>query len=67
MAKGERHELPLALKQDASLPAMEIKVAPKNGMDHIKAGIIPDHTEHHTAPALEDKVNSEQGEDSAVS
>jgi hypothetical protein len=40
MAKGERHELPLALKQDASLPAMEIKVAQAGAPDSIEGDIV---------------------------
>jgi hypothetical protein len=62
MAKGERHELPLALKRDATSPAMEIKEAQDGAPDRIEGDIAHAKTKDTTGTT----VLSELRQDSII-
>jgi hypothetical protein len=52
MAKGERHELPLALKRDAASPTMEIKEAQDGAPDRIESDIAHAQTKDTTGTTV---------------
>jgi hypothetical protein len=52
MAKGERHELPLALKWDAASPTMEIKEAQDGAPDRIEGDIAHARTKDTTGTTV---------------
>jgi predicted ATPase len=52
MSKGERHDLPLALKRDAASPTMEIKEARDGAPDRIEGDIAHARTKDTAGTAV---------------